>query len=122
MMIFPFVRHCQFLMQCEGPIERGGLGSAAQVLGKHFSIALSNELELIGLTPTQMAIRAGAYNEKFKGRNRTHIKVRVSAKIPNATHRQFIDATLLAKTKCMTQMDSRSKISIEAHLEPLGRS
>jgi hypothetical protein len=122
-MILPRTIDREFLMRFGARMERGSDGPADQLLGKHFSIALTNELQLLGLNPTSIAIRAGAFNEKLKtGGTRTHIRVRVSATIPHATQGQFIDATLAAKTKCLTQVGPLNKISIDAHLEtlPLG--
>jgi hypothetical protein len=119
-MILPRTVDCEFLMRFGNPMERGTDGSEAQLLGNHFSIALADELHHLGLNPTSIAIRAGAFNEKLKtGGTRTHIRVGVSATIPHATQSQFIDATLAAKAKCLAQVHSLNKISIDARLETL---
>ena len=117
-MLLPRISDSEFLMQFVGQTNRTKELPAARIFGKLFSIALSEELELIGLEASTISIRADLTKEKAKSRSPgTHIKVSLTAAVPQATYGQFIDATLAAKTRCLSDLGSGSKISINACLQ-----
>jgi len=117
-MLLPRISNSEFLMQFVGQTDRPKDVAAARTFGKRFSIALSEELELIGLQASTISIRADLTKDKAKGRGPgTHIKLSLTAAVPEATYGQFIDATLAAKTRCLSNLGGGSKISINACLQ-----
>jgi hypothetical protein len=121
-MLLPRISDGEFLIRFAGQTGRVSDVPFARAVGKRFSIALTNELELVGLQPITIAIRADLFKEKRDNRTVVnHIKLDITAKIPHATYGQFIDATLAAKAKCLLDLDRLSKISINAQLEESDR-
>jgi osmotically inducible protein OsmC len=83
-----------------------------------FSMALSNELGLLGLHPKRIETTAIATLEELKaGWTLIRIQLAVRAKVPNATQNHFIDAALAAKTKCPVARLLKTNISMTATLE-----
>jgi hypothetical protein len=117
-MLLPRIADSEFLMQFVGQADRPERVAAARSFEKRFSIALSEELELIGLQASTISIRADLTKEKPKSRSPgTHIKLSLTAAVPQATYGQFIDATLAAKTRCLSNLGGGSRISINAYLQ-----
>lgn len=117
-MLLPRISDSEFLMQFVGQTNRPENVAAARTFGKRFSVALSEELELIGLQASTISIRADLTKEKAKNRSPgTHIKLSLTAAVPQATYGQFIDATLAAKTRCLSALGGAGKISINAYLQ-----
>jgi hypothetical protein len=117
-MLIPQISGSEFLISF--PSQTGQVSKVrfARAVGKRFLIALTDELELAGLQPVKIAIRADLLREKYHRRiNATLIQLDVVATIPNATYGQFIDAVLAAKAKCLLDFRGRSEISINARLE-----
>jgi|HubBroStandDraft_6_1064221.scaffolds.fasta_scaffold569186_2 hypothetical protein len=117
-MLIPQISGSEFLISF--PSQTGQVSKVrfARAVGKRFLIALTDELELAGLQPVKIAIRADLLREKYHRRtNATLIQLDVVAAIPNATYGQFIDAVLAAKAKCLLDFRGRSEISINARLE-----
>jgi hypothetical protein len=117
-MLIPQISGSEFLISF--PSQTGQVRKVrfARAVGKRFLIALTDELELAGLQPVKIAIRADLLREKYHRRiNATLIQLDVVATIPNATYGQFIDAVLAAKAKCLLDFRGRSEISINARLE-----
>src|SRR3954471_10394501 len=66
-----------------------------------FSIALSNELELCGFHPKEVATTATATLEELTaGWTLTHIQLNVRANVPDASAANFMIAAMTAKTNC----------------------
>src|SRR5262249_34500654 len=117
-MLLPRISDSELLMQFIDRTNRPEEVAAARNFGKRFSIALSEELELIGLQASTISIRADLTKEKTKSRRPgTHIKLSLTAAVPQATYGQFIDATRAAKTRCLSNLGGGSKISIDAYLQ-----
>jgi osmotically inducible protein OsmC len=90
----------------------------AASLGGCFSMALSNELELVGLRPEKIETAAVATLEELKGGwTLTRIQLDVHAKVPNATQNDFIDAALNAKTQCPVGRLLNTNICMTATLD-----
>jgi osmotically inducible protein OsmC len=90
----------------------------AAALGGCFSMALSNELGLMGLHPERIETTAIATLEELRpGWTLTRIHLDVRAKVPHATQNQFIDAALAAKTKCPVARLLKTNISMIAKLD-----
>jgi hypothetical protein len=117
-MLIPQTSGSEFLIRFPSQTGQGSKVPFVRALGKRFLIALTDELELAGLQPVKIAVRADLLREKCHRRtNVPHIKLDVLAEIPDATYGQFIDAVLAAKAKCLVDFDGRRKISINARLE-----
>lgn len=85
-----------------------------------FSMALADELALLGLHPGRIETTAVATLEELKaGWTLTRIHIDVRATVPNATQNHFIDAALAAKTKCPGWRLLKPNISMTAMLEPV---
>lgn len=85
-----------------------------------FSMALSQELGLLGLHPGRIETTAIATLEEVKtGWRLTRIHLDVRATVPNATQNNFIDASLAAKTKCPGWRLLKPNISMTATLHPI---
>jgi osmotically inducible protein OsmC len=90
----------------------------AASLGGCFSMALSNELALVGLRPDKIETTAVATLEELKaGWTLTRIQLDVHAKVPNATQNEFIDAALTAKTQCPVGRLLNTNICMTATLD-----
>jgi hypothetical protein len=117
-MLIPRISGGEFVIHFPDQTGQVSKISLARAVGKRFLIAVTDELELAGLQPTKIAIRADSLREKCDDRtNEIHIQLDVAAAIPQATYGQFIDAVLAAKAKCLLDFRGRSEISINARLE-----
>ncbi len=89
----------------------------AASLGGCFSMALSNELGLAGLHPERIETTATATLEDLAaGWTVTRIQLDVRATVPDASQAAFMDAALLAKTKCPVGRLLNTNISMTASL------
>ena len=80
-------------------------------------MALSNELGLFGLHPERIETTATATLEDLSaGWTLTRIQLDVHATVPNASQSAFMDAALLAKTKCPIARLLNTNISMTASL------
>lgn len=85
-----------------------------------FSMALANELALMGLHPGRIESTAVATLEELKaGWTLTRIHLDVRAAVPNATQNHLIDAALTAKTKCPGWRLLKPNISMTATFDTM---
>ena len=84
-----------------------------------FSMALSNELGLLGFHPQRIETRATATLEDLAaGWTLTRIDLDVRAKVPDVSQAHFMEAALAAKTKCPIARLLKTNISMTASLNP----
>ena|SRR5436309_1849672 len=89
----------------------------AASLGGCFSMALSNELGLAGFHPQRIETTATAIVEDLAaGWTITRIQLDVRATVPDVSQSAFMDATLLAKTKCPIARLLNTNISMTTSL------
>ena len=80
-------------------------------------MALSNELGISGFHPEQIETTAVVTMEDLKeGWTLTRVQLDVSARVPDATKANFIDAALRAKTQCPVARLLKTNISMTATL------
>lgn len=107
-----------FRTRCEKGIGTNPDELIAASLAGCFSMALSNELGLLGLHPERIETTAIATLEELKaGWTLTRIHLDVRAGVPNATQNQFIDSAIAAKTKCPVARLLKTNISMIATLD-----
>jgi osmotically inducible protein OsmC len=83
-----------------------------------FSSALLHELGLPGSASERIATTAMVTLEHLPcGWTIMNIHLNVMARLPRVTQREFIDATVRAKTSCMVSRLLRANISMTAKLE-----
>jgi len=83
-----------------------------------FSMALSNELGKVGLTPESIKTNAAVTLEQTdSGFAITAVHLDVSAKVPNATQQAFGAAAAAAKSGCPVSKVLRADITMDAKLE-----
>jgi lipoyl-dependent peroxiredoxin len=89
----------------------------AASLGGCFSMALSNELGLSGFHPQRIETTATAIVEDLTaGWTVTRIQLDVRATVPDASQSGFMDAAVVAKTKCPIARLLNTNISMTASL------
>ena len=85
-----------------------------------FSLALAEELALMGLHPERIETAAVATLEELRaGWTLTRIHLDVRAAVPNATQNHLIDAALVAKTKCPGWRLLKPNISMTATFDTM---
>ena len=90
----------------------------AASLGGCFSMALSNELGLIGLFPERIHTLATSTMENdLLGWRMARIQLDVHAKVPKATQNNFMAAAIAAKTNCPIARLLKTTISMTASLD-----
>jgi len=91
----------------------------AASLGGCFSMALSSELGLVGLSAKRIETTATATLEDLTaGWTVTHMQLDVHAYVPHASQACFIDAAIAAKTTCPMARLLKTNISMTATLDP----
>jgi lipoyl-dependent peroxiredoxin len=89
----------------------------AGALGACYAMALSKELELVGLFPSRIDTAVTVTPEKLSGeRIMTQIQMDVCAQVPGATQSKFISAALEAKGKSPIARLLNANISMTASL------
>lgn len=107
----------------EGIPCRGNCGTnpAELIAAAHaasFSLALSEELRLVGAARGSIVIAATVTLEHLAfGWTIVNIHLNVSAQLSKVTQGEFIDATVRAKTSCVVSRLLRANISMNAKLE-----
>lgn len=83
-----------------------------------FSLALSEELALIGCKEGEIATTAMLTMEELpEGWTIIKVHLNVVAKLLRVTQGEFIDATIRAKTTCLLSRSLRANVSMTAKLE-----
>jgi lipoyl-dependent peroxiredoxin len=89
----------------------------AAALGGSYSMGLSKELGLVGLSPSRINTTVTATLEKLSGEwTMTRIQLDVRAQVPGATQSEFITAALEAKAKSPIARLLDANISMTASL------
>ena len=104
------------------PLGSGSATNPAELIAAahagSFSMALSNELGLMGFSRGEIATTAAVKLENLSdGWSILKIHLNVLARLPKLTQCQFIDATVRAKTCCVVSRLLRANISMTAKLE-----
>ena len=90
----------------------------AASLGGCFSMALSNELGLVGLFAEKIdTIATSTLENQPLGWTMTRIQLDVHAKVPKATQNNFMAAAIAAKTNCPMARLLNTTISMTASLD-----